>query len=231
MTTEDRVVDEQEAGSGLRLSRRHAIQGVAWSVPVITVATAAPAQAFSGVSQLVIGSVTATSSNFATPASPVWHQWSSGSNPSPANYITKAAGTLPSTINDPAVLTVTVSGITATGSGDGFVQIAVTVNGQITSGTSRPNAQYGADPTGWAIVGTPTFLGADVNRPTTYTFQSTSKVVVGEVYPNLVFGCDTTSTNTTTPTVYAWTSGKTLSATATSLDATASPVTVTGTST
>jgi hypothetical protein len=230
MTLQDQGPQDVQNKTGLRLSRRHAIQGAAWSVPVITVATAAPAQAFSGPSQLVLGSITATSSNFANP-SPIWHQWTSGSNPAAGNYVTKSAGTQPSTTNNPAVLTVTVSGITATGSGDGLVQLAVTVNGQITSGTSRPNAQYDVDPAGWTLVGTPTFVGTDVNRPTTYTFQSTAPVVVGQVYPNLVFSCVTTSTNTSTPTVYAWTAGKGLSATATSVDATASPATISGTST
>lgn len=52
MTTDDRVVAEQESDSRLNLSRRRAIQGAAWSVPVISVATAAPAFAGSGAAVL-----------------------------------------------------------------------------------------------------------------------------------------------------------------------------------
>jgi hypothetical protein len=48
MATQEQVPQGEQTNTGLRVSRRRAIQGAAWSVPVISVATAAPAFAGSG---------------------------------------------------------------------------------------------------------------------------------------------------------------------------------------
>jgi hypothetical protein len=158
------------------VTRRRAVVGAAWTVPAITVATAAPAFAYSAGSTLAVAGFTAVRSSFST--APSDYFWWSGTT-----YTEKM--TAPTTA--PAAnsqLTVSVTGITVTGAGSGVVSVVVTLpsNDGAALGLQVPASHVaGTIAAGWSLSGTPTFNA--VTTETTISFVSASQSTPGALPP------------------------------------------------
>lgn len=203
-------------------SRRTLVRTAAWSAPVISVMSAAPAfAAYSTPTVLSITSVGLAASNRVKTAGKQWFVWSGTS------YIsfTETATTLPATIANPALLTTTVSGVKSTGgSGSEIVTLTLTLAPQTTSGTARGHGQYTFDTTNWELsTATPPSID-NATKVVTFTFVSKAALAAGATAPDLVFVTAVGSTSGATS--YAITSG---SATATATAANATSGVMTGT--
>ena len=211
MSTDNGANNDQEQELNLRLSRRRALQGAAWSVPVISLATAAPAYAaFSGATVLAIGSPTLTRSAMTVPVPVSFKVWNG------TTYTTIASGSSPTLKGGGSqLLTVNTGSVQATGTGSETVTLTITITGQATSSnptntatTTRGAGQYGTHNTAdWALA-TPTLN--NTTKVATYIFTSVAPVVAGTPYPALEFILDNGSG--TGATVYAFGTASTVGA-------------------